>query len=98
MSADSDQHHLKLRQTQPEDYEDIAEIMDRVYPGKLDGAWTREQFDSQIHRFPEGHAAKQATFEVALLTARPAGLRFADGTACPWFIGGERPSIARGRP
>lgn len=54
MSAESDQHHLKLRQTLPGDYADIAEIMDRVYPGKLDGAWTKEQFASQIKRFPEG--------------------------------------------
>lgn len=46
-------HRLRLRQTQVEDYDDIHEIMERVYPD-LDGAWSREQFVSQIHRFPEG--------------------------------------------
>ncbi|MCA1779664.1 MAG: GNAT family N-acetyltransferase, partial [Xanthomonadaceae bacterium] len=32
----------------------MAEIMDRVYAGDLDGAWTEEQFQSQIRRFSEG--------------------------------------------
>jgi len=49
----TDEHRLKLRNTRPEDYEAVHEIMERVYPG-LDGAWSREQFDSQISRFPEG--------------------------------------------
>jgi predicted amidohydrolase/ribosomal protein S18 acetylase RimI-like enzyme len=47
-------HHLVLRQTRPEDYADVAEIMERVYPDELQGAWTQEQFESQITRFPEG--------------------------------------------
>ncbi|MFW6339500.1 MAG: hypothetical protein ACOC0Q_01385, partial [Wenzhouxiangella sp.] len=50
----SDQHRLVLRQTRLEDYEDIARIMDKVYPGGLEGAWTRAQFESQIQRFAEG--------------------------------------------
>jgi predicted amidohydrolase/ribosomal protein S18 acetylase RimI-like enzyme len=50
----SEQHRLILRQTRLEDYEDVAEIMDKVYPGGLEGAWTREQFESQVQRFPEG--------------------------------------------
>ncbi|GAB4168221.1 MAG: bifunctional GNAT family N-acetyltransferase/carbon-nitrogen hydrolase family protein [Wenzhouxiangellaceae bacterium] len=55
MSAETaDGHRLILRQTRIEDYADIAEIMNRVYPGDLNGAWTREQFESQIRRFPEG--------------------------------------------
>ena len=50
---DTDSHHLTLRTARPGDYEDVAEIMERVYPG-LDGAWRRDQFESQINRFPEG--------------------------------------------
>ena len=51
--AEHDGHHLTLRNTRLEDYEDIREIMEAVYK-TLDGAWTREQFESQIRRFPEG--------------------------------------------
>ncbi len=47
------EHRLKLRNTRLSDYEDIREIMDRVYP-TMQGAWTQEQFESQITRFPEG--------------------------------------------
>lgn len=47
------QHRLKLRNTRLSDYEDIREIMNLVYP-TMGGAWTREQFASQIARFPEG--------------------------------------------
>ena len=49
----SESHRLILRPSRKEDYDDIAEIMDRVYKG-LDGAWEREQFESQVTRFPEG--------------------------------------------
>ncbi|WP_245960835.1 bifunctional GNAT family N-acetyltransferase/carbon-nitrogen hydrolase family protein [Wenzhouxiangella sediminis] len=51
--ASSESHRLILRQSRKEDYDDIAEIMERVYQG-LDGAWEREQFESQVTRFPEG--------------------------------------------
>ncbi|HOW63175.1 MAG TPA: GNAT family N-acetyltransferase, partial [Candidatus Contendobacter sp.] len=47
------QHRLKLRNLRLSDYGDIREIMDLVYQN-MDGAWTREQFASQIARFPEG--------------------------------------------
>jgi len=50
----ADSHRLILRQTRLEDYADIATIMERVYAGDLEGAWTRQQFESQIRRFPEG--------------------------------------------
>lgn len=50
---ETDSHHLTLRTARPGDYGDIAEIMERVYTG-LDGAWRRDQFESQINRFPEG--------------------------------------------
>jgi predicted amidohydrolase/ribosomal protein S18 acetylase RimI-like enzyme len=49
----SNPHHLTLRQTRLEDYPDICEIMERVYPD-LDGAWSQDQFTSQVTRFPEG--------------------------------------------
>ncbi len=48
-----DSHRLILRQSRKEDYQDIAEIMERVYP-TMDGAWSQAQFESQILRFPEG--------------------------------------------
>lgn len=47
------EHRLKIRNTRLSDYEDIHEIMELVYP-TLEGAWSREQFASQISRFPEG--------------------------------------------
>jgi predicted amidohydrolase/ribosomal protein S18 acetylase RimI-like enzyme len=54
MNQEADSHRLILRQTQLADYADIAEIMEKVYAGDLAGAWTREQFESQVRRFPEG--------------------------------------------
>jgi predicted amidohydrolase/ribosomal protein S18 acetylase RimI-like enzyme len=45
-------HKLELRNLRLSDYEDVKEIMDRVYPSM--GAWTRDQFASMIARFPEG--------------------------------------------
>lgn len=53
--ADSKHHHphLTLRNTRPEDYQDIAQIMDAVYPN-MGGAWSRTAFESQVARFPEG--------------------------------------------
>ena len=47
------EHELLLRNTRLADYESIREIMDIVY-GRSGGAWTREQFESQLARFPEG--------------------------------------------
>jgi len=44
---------LLLRNTRADDYDDIARIMDQVYPD-WDGAWSREQFEAQIKSFPEG--------------------------------------------
>lgn len=46
-------HKLILRTTRLGDYADVKEIMDKVY-ADLGGAWTEEQFASQIARFPEG--------------------------------------------
>lgn len=53
MTENSTPHKLVLRNSRIEDYDDIKEIMDRVY-SDLGGAWSREQFASQIGRFPEG--------------------------------------------
>ncbi|MCB1733603.1 MAG: hydrolase [Gammaproteobacteria bacterium] len=47
------EHKLVLRNTRLDDYNDIAALMDRIYPD-WGGAWSREQFASQIARFPEG--------------------------------------------
>lgn len=46
-------HRLILRNTRLADYSDVKEIMDTVYSG-LGGAWSKEQFSSQIARFPDG--------------------------------------------
>ncbi len=46
-------HRLTLRNTRQSDYPALREIMDIVY-GHAGGAWSREQFDSQLARFPEG--------------------------------------------
>jgi len=47
-----DEHHLKLRTLVFDDYPDIEEIMELVYPSM--GAWTRKQFAAQLNRFPDG--------------------------------------------
>lgn len=46
-------HKLHLRQLRIDDYDDVRKIMDYVYPS-MGGAWTREQFEAMISRFPEG--------------------------------------------
>lgn len=46
-------HRLILRNTHLADFDDIRAIMDKVY-SNMGGAWTREQFTSQIKAFPEG--------------------------------------------
>ncbi len=49
---DGEEHHLRLRNLRFEDYEDVREIMEEVYP--VMGPWTRKQFAAQLNRFPEG--------------------------------------------
>ena len=52
--GDAELHHrLRLRNTQLSDYTALKEIMDLVY-GHAGGAWSQEQFESQLVRFPEG--------------------------------------------
>jgi predicted amidohydrolase/ribosomal protein S18 acetylase RimI-like enzyme len=46
------EYMLSLRQLKLEDYENVEEIMNLVYPNM--GAWTYDQFKAQINRFPEG--------------------------------------------
>lgn len=52
-NAKNIKHKLMLRHLTPEDYPQIAEMMDQVY-GNLGGAWKNEQYTSQITRFSEG--------------------------------------------
>jgi predicted amidohydrolase/ribosomal protein S18 acetylase RimI-like enzyme len=47
------EHKLKLRNLKVSDYEDILEIMRRVYRTMGD-YWTREEFISHLARFPQG--------------------------------------------
>ncbi len=46
-------HTLELRHLRLADYGDVKEIMDRGHP-IIGDAWTRDQFASQLARFPEG--------------------------------------------
>lgn len=46
-------HRLLLRPLRAEDYGDVKEIMDLVYPS-MQGAWTKDMFLSQLSRFGEG--------------------------------------------
>lgn len=48
------EHRLTLRHLRPADYEDVKRVMDRVYAGSLGGGWRRDQFLSQLARFPGG--------------------------------------------
>ena len=50
---ESIEHRLNLRNLLPEDYPDVKEIMDKVYPG-MHGAWPEEKYRSQLSAFPEG--------------------------------------------
>ncbi|MGR9051728.1 MAG: GNAT family N-acetyltransferase [Gammaproteobacteria bacterium] len=46
-------HKLLLRHLTLEDYDNIAVLMEQVYDN-LGGAWRKDQYDSQLSRFPEG--------------------------------------------
>lgn len=46
-------HKLKLRNTQPSDYENYRAIMNMVY-SNAGGAWGKKEFTSQLNKFPEG--------------------------------------------
>jgi len=56
-SRKRESHKLEIRNTRPSDYEDVKEIMDLVYSRDFGGAWTREEFETQIAVFPEGQIA-----------------------------------------
>ena len=47
-------HKILIRNTRLSDFESIKEIMEKVYSKAFDGAWTSEEFKSQIEIFPEG--------------------------------------------
>ncbi len=57
-------HKLELRHLRLSDYDDVKEIMDRVYP-VIGGAWTRDQFASQLARFPQGQICVEDRGKVA---------------------------------
>ena len=48
-----EKHRLRLRRLQPEDFDQIAELMDIVYPD-LGGGWHKRQYLSQLDAFPDG--------------------------------------------
>ena len=77
------QHRLKLRNLRLSDYGDIREIMDLVYPN-MDGAWTREQFASQIARFPEGQICIEDKGKVVAVDVIPSF--FGDYTGAPFTL------------
>ena len=51
--SEDSEHKLTLRNLKLEDYGDLKDIMDRVYPG-MGGAWPEKKFQSQLNTFPEG--------------------------------------------
>lgn len=48
--------HLKLRNLEPSDYDDVAKLMEEVYPD-IGGAWSKESLCTLIKSFPEGQIA-----------------------------------------
>lgn len=51
--GDNTLHKLNLRNLKISDYADIKRIMNEVY-SNAGGAWTKEEFKSQLKNFPEG--------------------------------------------
>lgn len=47
------EHHLALRHLLLDDYADVSELMNLVYP-TLGGAWPKRKFQAQLKTFPEG--------------------------------------------
>lgn len=47
------EHHLNLRNLRPDDYGEIKEIMDQVYPD-MGGGWPEKKYLSMLKVFPEG--------------------------------------------
>ena len=53
IDTDDSEHKLNLRSLKLDDYADLKEIMDLVYPS-LGGAWPEKKFRAQLAAFPEG--------------------------------------------
>jgi predicted amidohydrolase/ribosomal protein S18 acetylase RimI-like enzyme len=53
MNTSKSKHKLQLRNLTLEDYDDMKAIMERVYPATI-RPWNRDEFASQISKFPEG--------------------------------------------
>ncbi|HBA33621.1 MAG TPA: hydrolase [Gammaproteobacteria bacterium] len=51
--TEGSEHRLNLRNLKPDDYPDIKEIMDILYPD-MGGAWPEKKFNAQLSAFPEG--------------------------------------------
>ena len=47
------EHKLNLRHLRQEDYADLKEIMDAVYP-EFGGAWPEKKLRAQLNMFPDG--------------------------------------------
>ncbi|MEJ8755699.1 bifunctional GNAT family N-acetyltransferase/carbon-nitrogen hydrolase family protein [Pontibacter sp. H259] len=52
-STEHTEHKLLLRQLQLKDYNEVREIMDKVY-SNMGGTWTRKEFSNLLKKFPEG--------------------------------------------
>ena len=52
-STEHTEHKLLLRQLQLKDYNEVKEIMDKVY-SNMGGTWTRKEFSNLLKKFPEG--------------------------------------------
>ncbi len=58
------EHHLVLRHLEPEDYDDIKEVMNKVYAG-MGGAWKKKEYLAQLSTFPEGQFCIEDSGQVA---------------------------------
>ena len=47
------EHHLELRNLTLDDYNDVKELMDKVY-ANVGGAWPFKNYKAQVTTFPDG--------------------------------------------
>ena len=50
---ETSEHKLLLRSLKLSDFDEVRDIMDRVY-AHLGGSWTKREYSSQLKRFPDG--------------------------------------------
>jgi len=58
------EHHLILRHLTADDYDDIRDIMDRIY-SSMGGAWKKKEYLAQLAKFPEGQFCIEDSGRVA---------------------------------